>query len=74
MNIWENVGDITTSIGQALVNAFEVVSSIFYTPGSSGVAGGPTFVGYIALGGLAISALTLGINFITRLLTRRLGR
>lgn len=74
MNIWANVGDITTSIGGALVNAFEVVSSIFYTPGTSGAAGNPTFVGYIALGALAISALSIGLNFVTKLLTRGLKR
>lgn len=69
MNFFESLGSIVTAIGGAVVNAFEQVSSIFYKTGADG---GIQFLGYVALGGLAISALGLGIRTILKLVNRKM--
>ena len=69
MNFFENLGDIVTAIGGAVVNAFNLVSGIFYKTGDGG---GIQFLGYVALGGLAISAVGLGIRTILKLINRKM--
>lgn len=69
MNFFESLGSIVTAIGGAVVDAFNLVSGIFYKAGADG---GIQFMGYIALGGLAISALGLGIRTILKLVNRKM--
>ncbi len=70
MNFFESLASIVTAIAGAVVKAFELVSSIFYKTGAEG--GGIQFMGYIALGGLAISAIGLGIRTILKLVNRKM--
>ena len=69
MNFFDNLGNIVTAIANAVVNAFNLVSGIFY---KTGEGGGIQFLGYIALGGLAISAVGLGIRTILKLINRKM--
>ena len=69
VNFFDNLGNIVTAIASAVVNAFELVSGIFY---KTGEGGGIQFMGYIALGGLAISAVGLGIRTILKLINRKM--
>lgn len=69
MNFFDNLGNVVTAIGSAVVNAFELVSGIFY---KAGEGGGIQFMGYVALGGLAISAVGLGIRTILKLINRKM--
>lgn len=69
MNFFESLESIVTAIGGSVVNAFNLVSGIFYKTGDGG---GIQFMGYIALGGLAISAIGLGIRTILKLVNRKM--
>ena len=69
MNFFDSLQTIVTSIASAVVNAFNLVSGIFY---KTGEGGGIQFLGYIALGGLAISAVGLGIRTILKLINRKM--
>ena len=69
VNFFDNLGTIVTAIASAVVKSFELVSSIFY---KTGEGGGIQFMGYIALGGLAISAVGLGIRTILKLINRKM--
>lgn len=69
MNFFESLGGIVTAIGGAVVDAFNLVSGIFY---KAGEGGGIQFMGYVALGGLAISAVGLGIRTILKLINRKM--
>lgn len=65
MNFFENLNSIVQAIGQALASAFQSVASIFYNGESI------TFVGYLALGTLAISLLGLGIRTLLKLIKQK---
>ena len=69
MNFFQSLSEIVTNIADAVVNAFSLVSTIFY---KAGEGGGIQFMGYIALGGLAISAIGLGIRTILKLVNRKM--
>lgn len=69
MNLFDNLANIVTAIANAVVKAFELVSGIFY---KTGEGGGIQFLGYIALGGLAISVVGLGIRTILKLINRKM--
>lgn len=69
VNLFDNLANIVTAIANAVVKAFELVSGIFY---KTGEGGGIQFLGYIALGGLAISAVGLGIRTILKLINRKM--
>ena len=69
MQFFESLESIVTAIGGAVVNAFNQVSTLFY---KTGEGGGIQFLGYIALGGLAISAVGLGIRTILKLVNRKM--
>lgn len=69
MNFFQSLSEIVTNIADAVVNAFSLVSGIFY---KTGEGGGIQFMGYIALGGLAISAIGLGIRTILKLVNRKM--
>ena len=69
MNFFQSLSEIVTAIAGAVVNAFSLVSGIFY---KAGEGGGIQFMGYIALGGLAISAVGLGIRTILKLVNRKM--
>ena len=69
MQFFESLESIVTAIAGAVVNAFNLVSGIFYKTGDGG---GIQFMGYIALGGLAISAIGLGIRTILKLVNRKM--
>lgn len=65
MNFFENLNSIVQAIGQALTTAFQTVAGIFYDGASI------TFVGYLALGTLAISLLGLGIKTLLKLIKQK---
>ena len=69
MNFFDNLGNIVTAIANAVVNAFNLVSGIFY---KTGEGGGIQFLGYIDLNALAISAVGLGIRTILKLINRKM--
>ena len=69
MDFFGSLEGIVTSIAGAVVNAFTLVSGIFY---KAGEGGGIQFMGYVALGGLAISAIGLGIRTILKLVNRKM--
>ena len=69
MQFFESLESIVTAIGGAVVSAFSQVSTLFY---KTGEGGGIQFLGYIALGGLAISAVGLGIRTILKLINRKM--
>ena len=69
MNFFDSLGGIVTAVAGAVVDAFNLVSGIFY---KAGEGGGIQFMGYIALGGLAISAVGLGIRTILKLINRKM--
>lgn len=69
MNFFESLESIVAAIGGAVVNSFNLVSGIFY---KAGEGGGIQFMGYIALGGLAISVIGLGIRTILKLVNRKM--
>lgn len=71
MDFFGSLEGIVTSIAGAVVNAFSLVSSIFYKAGT-GEGAGIQFMGYVALGGLAISAIGLGIRTILKLVNRKM--
>lgn len=64
MNFFQNLNEIVQAIGSALTTAFQSVASIFYN-------GEITFVGYLALGTLAISLLGLGIRTLLKLIKQK---
>lgn len=65
MNFFQSLNEIVQSIGSALTTAFQSVASIFYNDGAI------TFVGYLALGTLAISLLGLGIRTLLKLIKQK---
>ena len=65
MNFFQSLNEIVQSIGSALTTAFQSVASIFYNNGQI------TFVGYLALGTLAISLLGLGIRTLLKLIKQK---
>lgn len=69
MNFFESLKSIVVAIGDALGSAFEAVAGIFYKTGD---AGGITFIGYLALAGIAVSLLGLGIRTILKLVNKKL--
>lgn len=69
MNFFESLKSIVTAIGDALGGAFESVAGIFYKTGEQG---GITFIGYLALAGLAVSLLGLGIRTILKLVNKKM--
>ena len=64
MTFFESLNAIVQAIGTALTTAFQSVASIFYN-------GQITFVGYLALGTLAISLLGLGIRTLLKLIKQK---
>lgn len=69
MNFFESLKSIVVAIGDALSSAFEAVAGIFYKTGD---AGGITFIGYLALAGIAVSLLGLGIRTILKLVNKKM--
>lgn len=69
MNFFQSLTEIVTAIGNALAGAFESVSRIFYKTGEQG---GITFIGYLALAGIAISLLGLGVRTILKLVNKKM--
>ena len=69
MNFFQSLTEIVTAIGNALSGAFESVSAIFYKTGEQG---GITFIGYLALAGIAVSLLGLGIRTILKLVNKKM--
>lgn len=70
MNFFESLKSIVVAIGDALGSAFETVAGIFYKTGAEG--GGITFIGYLALAGIAVSLLGLGIRTILKLVNKKM--
>lgn len=69
MNFFQSLTEIVKAIGNALSGAFESVSTIFYKTGEQG---GITFIGYLALAGIAISLLGLGVRTILKLVNKKM--
>lgn len=72
MNIWSSLSEIATAVADTIVTVFNKVSSIFWTPAVGETAGQITFVGYLAIAGLAITIITFAIRWIMRLINRRI--
>lgn len=68
MNVLQAVLAVFTSIGEWIPNAVTQLIPMFYTAGSGDTAGELTFLGVLAVAGLAFSVIFLVIGIIQRFL------
>lgn len=66
MNLFTGLGTMVTTVGSALVSAFDSVTSIFYVVADNEI----TLVGYLLIAALAVGLIKLALNLIVRLFTR----
>ena len=69
--IWEAIASCGEGVINFLTTAINAVVSLFYTPGADGAFGSFTFVGTLALCGLAIGFVWTVIRFVRGLLRMR---
>lgn len=68
MDVLNVILEVFTSVSEWFSTAFTNVIPIFYTAGTDGASGSLTFIGVLAVAGLAISVVFLLIGIIQRFL------
>ena len=68
MGILEAIFAVFTDVGDWIISALTSLMSIFWTAGADGAAGQLTFLGVLAVAGLAFSVIFLIIGIIQRFL------
>ena len=67
VEIFEMIGEGGAAFAGALGQIFTAVSEIFWTAGSNGELGAPTFIGVLTIAGVVGSLAMFGIKFVSNL-------
>lgn len=74
MSVLEAILDVFTSVGTWIASAFSTLEPVFWTAGVEGASGSLTFMGVLAVAGLAMSVAFLILGVIQRFLKFGAGR